>query len=209
MKSIFRNNYSVPLELDIWKIRFKAPKNSIYDETQHGPLSAMYRAGTENGLSASLSYLAGPPETLDTPIMQFGPGMCKPSLRSMGWVITGHHNVFLNPQEEVSVSTSTKFFKRYQDEHTGASPMAFTNWTRGYIVRVRGRPGHGDDNPNPSTAQGWMDAKCDCQHLVKNYVRGRGSVSGMVTKHEWIDPTFGTGLEVIMGDNPSVEAAPG
>lgn len=209
MKTIFRNNYSVPCEIDIWKIRFKFPKGALFDSLFHDPLDAMKVSGTENGLGTFLSYLAGPPVTLDSPIMQFGPGMCKPSLRSFGWVITGHHNVFLNPQEEVSVSTQTKFFKRYQEETSGANLGTYTNWTRGYIVRIRGRPGHGDDAPNPSTAQGWMEAKLDCQHLIKNYVRGRGSVAGMATKHEWIDPTFGTGLEIIMADNPSVEAAPG
>ena len=53
-----------------------------------------------------------------------------------------------------------------------------------------------------------MDAKVDCQHLIKNYVRGRGSVPGMVTKHEWIDPTFATDLEVVLRDAPAVEIAP-
>ena len=112
--------------------------------------------------------------------------------------------MFLNPQEEVSVSTSTRWFHRFQETHTDFMDT-YLPWTVGYIVRLRGRPAHGR---LASSGQGWMDAKVDCQHLIKNYVRGRGSVPGMVTKHEWIDPTFATDLEVVLRDAPAVEIAP-
>lgn len=206
MKSTFRNNYNVPVELDIWKIKFRFSRNAM---AQVSPLNSLLNGLVANGLTSYVSYAAGPPETVRSPIMQCGLSMAAPVMKTEGWVAMRHHNVFLNPDEEVSVSAQTRMFHRFQEKGSAQNYQAYLSSTVGYIVRVRGRPGHGDNTvSNPSTQQGWMEGKLDCQHLVRNYVRGRSSVAGMVTKHEWIDPTFGTALEVMMRGDPTIENAP-
>lgn len=207
MVTTFRNNYKIPVNLEI--VPFKRSKNVNKEFLISGPnLYPLYvlekcfnniTQDTTENMFGGLSFL----DTTASCDIQNDIGKCLTPRwqRDMAYWFGRKRTVWLQPGQTLTLSRKNVVYQKYT---VHGQEDAFN--ACGYLVGTAGPIGH-DTGATP-TSVGVMAAQVDYCNKIFNKIKYRTAVYSAYEDYYPDETVLGTTLEVVLPDDPAVEALP-